>query len=204
VAKPGSVVSHVVAVSWDERHLVAVAEVALVFCLDLAQVGRRATGGGGPAVVAGQSWGVVRQVGDRDFSRSRSRFMTSNCPIPPAWSLLLTGPGFSNVTKLARSSPKTVGARRQGRDLRSDAAHSCRAIWARKESGMISPSGSGALSGPGLGVRRLRWDLTAGVTRTALVGFRQGQLEDAEETAAAGNPNGGEEVRRGGSARISC
>jgi hypothetical protein len=40
VAEPGRVVSHVVAVSWDERHLVAVA-VALVFGLDLAQVGRR-------------------------------------------------------------------------------------------------------------------------------------------------------------------
>jgi hypothetical protein len=92
-SKAGKRRHHVVAVSWDERHLVAVAEVALVFCLDLARVGRRATGGGGPAIVAGQSWGVVRQVGDRDFSRSRSRFMTSNCPIPPAWSLLLTDLG---------------------------------------------------------------------------------------------------------------
>jgi hypothetical protein len=42
--QPGSVVvSHVVAVSWDERHLVA-AEVALVFYLDLAA-------GRGPLVV---------------------------------------------------------------------------------------------------------------------------------------------------------
>jgi hypothetical protein len=35
------------------------------------------------------------------------------------------------------------------------------------------------------------WDLTAGVTHTALVGFRQGQLEDAEETAGR-DPDGGE------------
>jgi hypothetical protein len=94
VAEPGRVVSHVVAVSWDERHLVAVAKVALVFGLDLAQA---AGWWWWPRGIAGQCWGVVGQVGDRDFLKSRSRFMTSSCPIPPACSrsLLFTGPwGF--------------------------------------------------------------------------------------------------------------
>jgi hypothetical protein len=93
--QPGSVVvSHVVAVSWDERHLVA-AEVALVFCLDLAAKAA------GPLVVVARvqdSVGVLSvRLATVTSRKSRSRFMTSSCPIPPACSrsLLLTGPwGF--------------------------------------------------------------------------------------------------------------
>jgi hypothetical protein len=117
-AEPGRVVSHVVAVSWDERHLVAVAKVALVFGLDLAQVGRQAAGGG-PAVVQ-DSVGVLSvRLATVTSLKSRSRFMTST-----AQSALARGRccsrtlGFSNVTKLAQIQSRTVGARRQGRGLR--------------------------------------------------------------------------------------
>lgn len=59
-----SVISHVVLLSWDKEHRMAVAVLALVHAGVVAQVGRRAIAGHSALAKARDGGGVVRASGD--------------------------------------------------------------------------------------------------------------------------------------------